>query len=312
MSFTVLPSGCGVCGKQQDLLRCMGRRAAMEKEEKLRNAPNEDLFLQEDPFLHDVGHFWGIWDTHDYMRARFALAESIGLIHSVELIEAKLNHLLGMLRLCRGDNMGVRDLVPAQMLRLNKDQECYDFIKWWVVVDENSRYDWADTTLPYLDIKNAGVFEPVDRFGKMLGLSHSVGVTLLKIKLLLHLMKVQQSTSSLGTTVPREILDLIQNSVPQSPILQDSPALMNEEETARSARVEILKAQIDVLFEKVYRSNKHFWPTVANPDRHLQAKPGVFSMGSVEEMQISLQYNYDAMAETPGVIDFIAKTQRKM
>lgn len=23
-----------------------------------------------DPFVHSVGHFWGLWDTRDYMRAR--------------------------------------------------------------------------------------------------------------------------------------------------------------------------------------------------------------------------------------------------
>jgi hypothetical protein len=28
--------------------------------------------------------------------------------------------------------MGVRDLIPALYIRLDQDQECYDFLKWWL------------------------------------------------------------------------------------------------------------------------------------------------------------------------------------
>ena len=48
-------------------------------------------------------------------------------------------HLMDMLRLCWGDNMGVRDLVPALKLRLGKDQDCHDFCKWWATTGEEVR-----------------------------------------------------------------------------------------------------------------------------------------------------------------------------
>jgi hypothetical protein len=46
-----------------------------------------------------------------------------------------------MQRLRRSDNLGLRDMMPAIMLRLDLDQECYDFVKWWVTCDPDGNYD---------------------------------------------------------------------------------------------------------------------------------------------------------------------------
>jgi hypothetical protein len=278
----------------------------MEKEEQtLRNHPG-DFMMPADPFTNSVGYFWGLLDTRDYMRARFALVDAMTEINRAESVEAQLDHLMDMLRLCRGDNMGVRDLVPALMLRLNKDQECYDFIKWWFVVHENPQYDWGDASLPYLDIKNADVFEPVDRLcGQFPDLSHYSSLTLLKIRLLLDLLRLEQSCSGLGTSVPREILDVIQSSVPQSPAVRAKHDIMNGECDIRPTMIQRLKAQVDTLYKEVDKANKHFWPALLNPSNHLAGRPMAYSFGSVEETQMALHYNYGAWIGTPGAIDFI-------
>ena len=276
-----------------------------EEEQTLRNHPG-DFMMPEDPFTNGVGHFWGLFETRDYMRARFALVEAMAKVNNAESVEAQFDHLMDVLRLCRGDNMGVRDLVPALMLRLNKDQECYDFIKWWVVVSENPRYDWGDTSLPYLDIKNADVFEPVDRFcGHFHALSHFSSLTLLKIKLLFDLMRLEQSFSSLSASVPREILDIIQSSVPLSPAVCANHNIMNGEGDTRPTMIQKLQAQIDTLYKEVHSANKYLWPALVNPHNHFKGRPMAYSPGSVEETQIILQYNYEAWVETRGAIDFI-------
>lgn len=79
-------------------------------------------------FEASVGHFWGIHETRPYMRSRYAVVEAYLAIDTYAAVEAARSHLADMLRLCRGDNMGVRDLVPAILLRLGRDQECYDFV----------------------------------------------------------------------------------------------------------------------------------------------------------------------------------------
>jgi hypothetical protein len=107
---------------------CAAVRKALTKvateEEKLRND-------DDNPFIHGVGVFWSIAETRPYMRDRFAYVQALQKLDTYASVKLQLDTLLDMLRLCRGDNMGVRNLVPGLMLRLNMDQECYDFIKWY-------------------------------------------------------------------------------------------------------------------------------------------------------------------------------------
>lgn len=165
----LLPPRCGVCGKTDNLLCCshckvmvycsrehqvahhaehksacsaVGKKRAVldAEDEKLRSHPG-DMFTPVDPFINGLGHFWGMVGTRDYMRARFALVEALGKIKTCDSVQKQLEHAMDML-LCRADNLGVMYLVPALMLRLDKDQECYDFLKWWGTTGNDDDYDW--------------------------------------------------------------------------------------------------------------------------------------------------------------------------
>ncbi|CEJ57717.1 hypothetical protein PMG11_06401 [Penicillium brasilianum] len=337
-----LPSGCAVCNQKEDLLQCSGckvlsycgrdhqvadrpahksaciaikkARGKMEEGEQILRDHPGDFLMPADPFTNSVGNFWGVFPTRDYMRARFALVKAMAEVDNAESVKAQLDHLMDMLRLCRSDNMGVRDLVPGLMLRLNKDQECYDFIKWWAVIDDNPRYAWGDPDFPYLDIKNADIFEPVNRFcGQFPDLSHLVCLCLLKIKLLFEVMRLEQSTASLGPTVPSEILDLIQSSVPRSPAVRVSHGIMSGDRDVRKTIISKLKAQLNVVFDAVVEANEHFWPALIDTDIDLTEIPQFYSHGSVEEMILVLRYNYDAWIESPGALSFIeAKVHGKI
>lgn len=94
------------------------------------------------------------------MRAQFAHVEGLMKVKDYAVIDATLDHLLDMLRLCRSDNMGVRDLVPAMFLRLGKEQRCYDFCVWYATTGTESNCDLGNMDLPFLNVKNAEVFEP--------------------------------------------------------------------------------------------------------------------------------------------------------
>lgn len=158
---------------------------ALDREEKnLRSFPG-DFMTPPNLFEEHAGHFWGILETRGYMRARFALVEGLLKIKTYAAMKAAQGHIMDLLRLCRGDSMGVRDLVPALDLRLGKDQECYNFCKWWATTRHEDHYNWGDLDNPYLDVKNADVFEPLPEIliGKWPSLNHSVAITLLKIRL---------------------------------------------------------------------------------------------------------------------------------
>jgi hypothetical protein len=334
---TSLIRSCGFCGKTENLLRCSrckvmlyctrGHQAAHRtahksacnnvarrsdftdaEEQKLRSAPG-DMFTPADVFTTAVGHFWGIFETRDYMRARFALVEALGKVNTYDAVQSQLDHIMDMLRLCRGDNMGVRDLVPALMLRLDKDQECYDFVKWYSTTGRQSDYNWGDMELPFLDVKNADAFESVEPFcGQYIDVSHIVGLTLLKIKLLLDLTALRNS-AILGEKVPSEILDGIQVHVPRSPIISGNKAILIRED--HTAAIDKLTAQVDTLYETVKDSNKHFWRGLMEPERYLASRPDAYSHGSIEQMQLVLQYSYDSWIETKGAIEVIKAKFKK-
>src|SRR4051794_23568030 len=120
------------------------------------------------------------------MRARYGVVEALVKIQTFEAVQAALGHILEMLRLCRGDNMGVRDHAPALFLRLGKDQDCYDFCKWYATEGQRGDYDWGNMELGFLDVKNADTFEsPKLWTGEWTDLSHAVAVTLIKVRLLI-------------------------------------------------------------------------------------------------------------------------------
>ncbi|KGO66386.1 Zinc finger, MYND-type [Penicillium italicum] len=313
-----VPSGCGVCSKKDGVLRCSGCkvivycgvehqtahreehktacsairrcRVAMEKEEQaLREYP-------DNPFTYDVGNFWMILETRPYMDSRAVLSNTMSNVNHVESLQAQLNLLMENLRLCRCDSLGARDAIPSLMIRLQQDQECYDFLKWWATTGQNADYDWGNTTLPYLDTKNANPLEPVDMFcDKLINLTHTVSVTLVKIKVLQMILTGMGSRD--GSVAHMLGLRLQPSSIAKNPNIANC-----DERQLEGVK---LKAQIRALYEGVQKLNPHFWPALVNPGEHLDAEPPMFSIGSVEQMQVALNLTYDAWYEAPGAIALI-------
>jgi hypothetical protein len=91
-----------------------------QEETTLRSQPGDGL-TPPNLFEEHAGHFWGIAVTLDYMKARYALVGVLLKFKTYAAVEAAYGHTMEMLRLCRGENMGVHDLVPALALRLGRD-----------------------------------------------------------------------------------------------------------------------------------------------------------------------------------------------
>jgi hypothetical protein len=66
-----------------------------------------------------------------------------------------------------------------------------------------------------------------------------------------------------------------------------------------------LKMQIKQLYKTANQQNEYFWPALIQADKYLGARPEMYTMGSIEEMGLVLNYNYYAWKETPGSIDVI-------
>lgn len=333
MSLT-LSSNCPVCGTKEHLSRCAackvtfycGRehqasdrpdhqrgckavkkaREALESQEaELRAMPGDFMTpAGETIFEEAAGHFWGIIETRPYMQARFAFAEALLKIKTSTAVEAALSNLLDMLRLCRGDNMGVRYLVPALFLRLGRDQECYDFVKWWAITGKREDYDWGDMEEPYLDLKDENPFESIEFFArKHFCLSFSIAATLLKIRLLFDLRALKNSTI-VGDKVPQEVLDNIRSQMVGNIVAQRKDIMEGKN---LDSLADDLQGQVEDMYRVVKKSNRYFWPALLQPGANLIAQPQPYSPGSTAEMQLMLQYSYISWVETPRAIDFIGK-----
>jgi hypothetical protein len=198
--------------------------------------------------------------------------------------------------------MGVRDLALALFLRLNKDQECYDFLKWYATTGQEGDYDWGNMDLGFLDVKDADAFEPVDLFTQEFAdLGHTVSVTLIKIRMLCDLRSLHSSTV-LGEKLPQEIVDYVRGQLVSS-IIGGNKEIMDSED--QSEAIQRLESQVTKLYKAVKKSNPYFWPALLRPGNHLRAPLSAYSHGSPEHMQLILQYVYDSWVETPGAIDMI-------
>lgn len=282
-------------------------RNDLEKEERdLRAAPS-DFMMPENVFVEGVGNFWGIHGTRPYMRARFGLVDKLVKIKTYDAVKNAFDHIMDMLRLCRGDNMGVRDIVPALFIRLGNDQECYDFLKWYATTGSRSDYDWGDMDLPYLDVRDADAFETITRFTtRFFDICHVIPLMLIKMNLLRDIKSLENSYF-LYERLPVELADCIRKKAVGKIVAKRKDMLMSKNQ---NQLIEILEKQLQQLFAFVNKSNKYVWPGILDPEDYLAATPTAYSMGSEEHAILAIQYYYVAFEETPGAINMIREFVR--
>ncbi|KAI1380558.1 hypothetical protein F4677DRAFT_190772 [Hypoxylon crocopeplum] len=279
-------------------------RAKLDREDhEVRNA-TPDFMTPANAFETHVGNFWGILNTRDYMRARFRLAQQLLLLGTLDGVSEGLEHLRDTLRLCRGDNMGVRYIMPATMLRLDLDQECYDFIKWWATCDPDGTYNWGDMTLPYLDIHGADVLEdPSFLLSEYSELNFLVALLILKLKLLVDIRNLKITRKIFARRhLPVELRDQIEQNVVRSPL----SAKFQKEPSASPIRIETkLLNHIRKIGAALTKINHKFMFSLFEPEEAVCYNPGPYSRGSWEEMALAMQYSYAAWWETEGVLDLL-------
>ncbi|RSM04495.1 hypothetical protein CEP52_006842 [Fusarium oligoseptatum] len=238
------------------------------------------------------------------MRARFDLADHLCLLGTFDGVQEAFEHMQDMQRLNRSDNMGLRDMVPALMLRLDLDQECYDFIKWWTTCDPNGDYDWGDMTLPHLDIHGADVLEDVGFFDeKYPALCHVAAILLLKLKLLVDIRNLKMTRKILALRhLPHDLWRPIELSVIRSPL---SLKLQKESPESLLKTEKKLLGQARQLGAIVVKANNNFMHCLFDPDDALREPPNGYSPGSWEEVALAMRGSYAAWWEMEGVLDLL-------
>ncbi|EGZ22816.1 hypothetical protein PHYSODRAFT_388033, partial [Phytophthora sojae] len=260
-------------------------RDLMEKEaDKVRNADEDDMFTPANAFETDVGHFWGVLNTRPYMRAKMGLIRALSMLDFRPAIEAALAEAKDSLRLCRSDNVGIRDLVPTLMLLLGQYQEAYDFIKWYATTGEDPHYSWGDMELPFLDMHDADMTEeelPVD--GRNLFFLSS-----------LVCIKMTLAKSIKDAIVAHELAD--RASLPAGVTDSLGKFLAPNRHTRSLADLKKLHkklaSQTQKIFSLTHAQNKHFWGAMLDPAPMIQAPdPSYYSDGDESQVKIWVKQN---------------------
>jgi len=194
-------SGCNVvryCSKDHQILHRPQHNSACIKTKKRRTklAKKEELFRNATPNFttsanasaSNIRHSWAllsVLSTRDDTIAKLDLAETIRSLHTLDGVQEALAHLRDILRLCRGNNVGVQDLIAPIMLQLDLDQECCNFVKWYETEGQRSNYHGGNMNLPCLDANSANALESIDYMDQTSGSVYSIStIMLLKLKLL--------------------------------------------------------------------------------------------------------------------------------
>lgn len=270
------------------------RETLAREEAKLRDG-TVGIVMPADIFNTGVGNFWALYGTQAYMRARFAAADALLYVATVSALEEALEHYTDMLRLCRHDNLGVRHMIPPLLLRLGREQECYDFLKWSATVDDENRandvYSWCGPDLPYVDLTGADLFEPLGWSCE--SLSHLVTLTLLKLRLFLDLQAYE----------PEFGFELGDITEPDRPIGKFVKSKVRSFSTTKiSTTIEVLEGQYHQLCQRVNAANPYFWDALLDESGGPLVIPKDCTPGSPEEAQRTLYHCKEAWSESEDAL----------
>ena len=234
--------------------------------------------------------------------ARYKLVSTLGQVDTQLSVESQKHHLMDMLRLSGFDNLDVRPLVPGTVLRLGQEQECYDFMKRMQTALNGPDFMVDALKPPYAAIRDCNSLEPLASFcgGGEIELPFKVGLTLIKIRLLLDLLALRAARAiAIPRSAPREILDTIRAYVVRTKVIahkhKDEFSLFED----YADKIASLKRDIVTLWTEVRKEHKQMWQKLLHPASYLDIPP----VEDNEQPQLSLIYTHKAYEETPYALD---------
>lgn len=270
-----------------------------DEEAKLRARTTEDASCPANPFENAVGQFWLFTPTRPYMQARFDVVTDQIAIRTGEAVESALGHMLGMLRLNRTDNKGVRSQIPAQYLRLGKDQEAFDFLKWM-----EERYEDGNPDAPFLDVKDADAMQPIDLKASSIGtnLSFKVALLLLKARLFVDVSMLEGFLQNLGTRAPPDRMEIVKEECMSGIMLTRRDIIDAANFLPIMAN---LRQQMVAIYRDIKKHNKYMTRALENPSLYANSQLEAWSFGSEREAIMAFRYSWYSWAECGTVLQNI-------
>ena len=339
-------SRCAYCDRAAPHLRCSrckilfycsrahqaAHRGAHKQACNFVGAMHEDLAMVEKDLRSQPGHlppdpqrclweaargdFWRYDETHVYMGLRVDTINAISDMRpeSRASLQTQLDFVMGSLHLAHADvnwsYPGIRIKFPQLTTRLGQDQECFDFIKWWMTTGRDPDYKWGQEPERYLDIHGVDVF---GRWPTCLREypTYALFVTLIKIRMLLDLYELQKVFYAVGGRLPPEILDQIRACVPQTAVIAANHGCMFGSFRHLSERVRTLEQQISDLYDMVDHVDEYIWDALVTWTEGMLKSWENYGVGGPPVLIHVLTHAYKSWAETPAALEYIRKLDKQ-
>lgn len=275
-------------------------RASLEDEAQVLR---EDL----DGNLFDSSSvFWSISETRPWSDACVALIQALSHIRTVKACRVALDHGFEWLELNWGvDHQNVRFRIAALEIRLGKDQDAYDVMKWYATTGKDPTYSWVEL----YDLQGEDALESLQAGNwtdEETHLSTMASITLVKLRIWLNLRSLY-NVSIVASRLPREIMDYIRESYVATGIVADNQRIKQDLRNGadiQSLYMRPLELQLNDMFNAVERSNTRFWRAIVEGRSFVDESEDPDSREC--ELCVAVSSVREAWEETPGAIEWIS------
>jgi hypothetical protein len=268
------------------------------------------------PFWRALLFHLGIME--DYYDAKKNLIRALIATHTVHAIQEASAQVIQTMNIMDGDFVCLRYFGPGLFLRMGEDNLCYDFIKFCVRTSNNSFNNVyrANGPIPLLTeehVRYENILEPVDFF-----LQHDretlleVSATLLKIKFILELKRVQSAMPNLKARLPPEMVDKVISSMVSPAIFNhgDRHDIFQQLQIDANPVINLLEGQVSLLFNHVRESNKWMWSAIVSPhllgyDEPLVVEEAAKDDPELAEVQWVFENQLSIWMTIPGAVDMV-------
>ncbi|RDW84110.1 zinc finger MYND domain-containing protein [Aspergillus mulundensis] len=266
-----------------------------------------------DPFAVLARAFHTVPETKPYLCARRDLAHAARDLGSRAGRDEQCTHYLEILRHDAPDAFGVRFHLPYLLLSLGRDQEFYDYARWWYLAYAYAATGGPNVEMPWME-KDGDVFEEMHINSPAVELWEDVDMLVsfmgLKMKLFLDLKALQGVTDAAVDRVPRGMVEAMRPHIPKSAIILGDKKMLHCED--HSGRIKVLRWQLRDLYRQIDELNEHFW-TVFLEGRESAVRPSAqarYGLGSREEAVDVFGRCRGYFYALPGAVDAVKEIKK--
>ncbi|KAK0623907.1 hypothetical protein B0T14DRAFT_191091 [Immersiella caudata] len=292
-------------------------KAEVEKAKRELLGQNPDIFTPG-PQNRFYGVFCssGTGPTQDYIRTLTLCSKALLLVKTQQAVVNALAINREMLRLERrgiGAAVHADQAIAPLLIRLDRDQEAYDFCAWWQSIPERENADWltSDKERPMLDLHGA---DPLENMSQWFGeeavsknLIRASSVLLILARLFFGFRMALEIQKRSPTLTTAEVLKKTAEVFPID-ILQRHPEWLDVAEN-REKLVKEIVIGANIIASSIGQYNKWYFFFLENPhEKSKRARKSIIRQstpGSPEEAEDAFDLTHDAWLATPGALDLV-------